>query len=1208
MAKAKRKLAAILSADVVDFSRLMEADEGETVRALKEHRGVFADHISRFRGRIVDAPGDALLAEFASAVDAVECAAHVQAELAKRNQEREPHRRMQCRIGINLGDVLQDGGTLFGDGVNVAARLEPLADPGGVCVSGKVFDEVNGKVDLDFDFLGERRVKNITAPLRVYRLRPSPTLCLRLLGELELWRGCKRLELPQSKKTRALLAYLVGTQRPQRRDRLCAMFWDVADDPRAALRWSLSRLRPLVDEPGVQRIVTSGGSVSFALAGAQVDFFSIREQVKDGGGALTSVQLAQLATGFRGEFLEGLELSDFHEFQIWCVALREEARALHARILTTLVERLAGQPEAALPHARTLAQVDPLDEHARASLIRLLGASGRRREAEQHFEAATRLLRELGARTGEELQQAWREVSQHAPAPTTPGVAATARSLEPAPSPMTLARPAAPMVGRQNEWQRLATTLEQTVTQRCLRAALLVGEPGIGKTRLLSELMAEVGRRNGTVLDGCAYEAETSRPYGPWIDALRRVPAVSIGETIGADLAPLLPELGDEAVKQRSRDRLFGAVVELIAARAHSASPVLLVLDDVQWCDGASAELLHYVARMNRHRPVLVALAARDGELHDNEAMLRVLRSLRRDGALVEISVDPLTAEETAELVRHVMSETDPQRVFVESAGNPLFALEVARSLPHRQGNVPPTLRQLVRDRIDRLPPDAGDVLRWGAVVGQTFHVRRLHELTPIDIDRLVAALEVLERHGLLRAVADAPQHGGTYAFAHDLVRQVVYAELSEPRRRLMHLRIARALQGRTEADEMIADLAHHAALAGEADTAARACLGAGRRYLHLFAAAEADAIARRGMHYAQQLDEPERVKLMLELAEVRYAAHKPWQPEEAARSIEELAQRALDYGCMEHARLGFHILSYLRWDRGDWDDAQRHMMRAEQVSRSADERERVVALAEAARCLTLLERDLDHAEALLLEAGALSQRLAIEPTAIPDALGMLRLYAGHPEEAAERFARARELCRQEQDRLGEFRALEHLVMLELQRERFVEAQRLTGELARIAERLREGSEAPFARVLSCLCGYAIAADDAAGDLEAALSALRAVDAKQRLTHALTTAATIDLCRGDGALGRSRAEEALQLARVLERPSDVVLARVALARAAALQGDEATSAQQLAELQAGALRGVSAHARAAAERLHAEFGAREDPKRSRPTPRRARRS
>ncbi len=1177
MGKAKRKLAVLLSADVVGYSRLMADDDADTVRALKEYRALLAGRVERYQGRVVDMHGDALLAEFGSAIAAVECGASVQAELAERNRQRPEHRHMLCRIGVNLGEVLEEGRALFGDGVNVAARLEAAAEPGGMCVSGKVFDEIKGKVRLAAEPLGEQRLKNIREPVRVYRLRPLPALSLRLLGEMELYRGAERLELPQSKKTRALLAYLAVTQRGHRRDRLCGLLWDVADDPRAALRWSLSKLRPLVDEAGVHRIVADGSGVRFDATGARIDLLAAREQLTPGT-ELTTEQLTRLAAEFRGEFLEGLELPDFQEFQFWCIAVRGEARTLHARVLRELVERLAEQPEPALPYARSLVQVEPLDVGACADLLQLLVRSGRSLEAEQHYASALRLLRELQSPEVERLAASWRAIGRG----TAVVTATSAAPIVPAPpassGPLRL-------IGRQEEWGRLLAALDQVTQSRSLRAMMVAGEPGIGKTRLLEELSEAVRQRHGTVLEGRAYEAEMTRPYVPWSEALRRLPAAAVGDTIGSDLAPLLPDRGPASAGQTSRDRLFGAVVELVAARAHSAPPVLLVLDDAHWCDDASAELLHYVARMSRSRPVLLALAVRAGELPDNLPMQRVLHSLRRDALLEVVEVAPLSATETEELVRAIAPGTDAGNIPAESAGNPLFALELARALAHRGDPVSATLRQLVRDRIDRLPPDAVEVLRWGAVVGPTFQVRRLSEVTPIDIDRLVPALEQLERHSLVRTVTDGAAAGTAYLFAHDVVRQVVYADLSEPRRRLMHLRIAGMLQGRVAEDEALAsDLAYHAALAGDAGAAARACVLAGRRYLRVFASTEANATARRGMHHAQQLPDPERVRLMLELAEVRYAAQRPQRPAEAARTVEELAQQALDHGCMEHARLGFHIASYIRWEGGEWSDAQRQMMRAEQVSRLGDERERVVALAEAARCLTLLEHDLSQADAMISEAGALSRRLAVEPAAIPDAIGMLRLHEGQLDAAAEHFLRARELCRKEQDRLGEFRALEHLVMVELQRQRLPEAQAVCAELVQIAARLRAGSEAPFARAVSALCLYA-STTDATAELDAALGELRSADAKQRLTFVLRNAAEIDLQRGDAAKARERADEALQHARRLERPSDEALARVALARAAARQSDEATYQRQLAELTPEAMRLVSAQARAAVRAL-----------------------
>ena len=166
----ERKLAAIMSADVVGYSRLMEDDERATVRTLTEYRLIFSEHIEHHKGRIVDTPGDNLLAEFPSAIEAVDAAADIQRELGRRNSQLAEHRHMDFRIGINLGDVLHKDGALFGDGVNIAARLEALAEPGGICISGTVFDYAKGKVPYGFDYFGEQEVKNIADPVRAYRV------------------------------------------------------------------------------------------------------------------------------------------------------------------------------------------------------------------------------------------------------------------------------------------------------------------------------------------------------------------------------------------------------------------------------------------------------------------------------------------------------------------------------------------------------------------------------------------------------------------------------------------------------------------------------------------------------------------------------------------------------------------------------------------------------------------------------------------------------------------------------------------------------------------------------------------------------------------------------------------------------------------------------------------------------------------------------
>ncbi len=171
MTELQRKLTAILSADVKGYSRLMSEDEAGTIRTLTDYRGVIAESVGNHGGRVIDSPGDNLLAEFGSIVQAVESAVDVQRTLHQKNQEVPEIRRMEFRIGINIGDVVVEGDRLYGDGVNVAARLEALAEGGGICISGDTYRLVERKLSLTYEDLGEQRLKNIARPIRAYRIK-----------------------------------------------------------------------------------------------------------------------------------------------------------------------------------------------------------------------------------------------------------------------------------------------------------------------------------------------------------------------------------------------------------------------------------------------------------------------------------------------------------------------------------------------------------------------------------------------------------------------------------------------------------------------------------------------------------------------------------------------------------------------------------------------------------------------------------------------------------------------------------------------------------------------------------------------------------------------------------------------------------------------------------------------------------------------------
>ena len=230
-------------------------------------------------------------------------------------------------------------------------------------------------------------------------------------------RGERPLELPPSRKTLALLAYLVLTQREHTRDRLCRLLWPQVDDPRGALRWSLSKLRLLVSDPARERLVSSRETVAFDGRDVDVDVLRVR-RIASGGresGEARIRSLQEAAAAFRGELLEGADVPDAPDYHAWCVAQREDTRRLELRVLDQVVELLRARPDEAIPYAQRRVQVALEDDERHAQLLTLLASAGRAREAEDHFRTHVRWLEGRGRRPGQRLLQAWSTVGTDVP-------------------------------------------------------------------------------------------------------------------------------------------------------------------------------------------------------------------------------------------------------------------------------------------------------------------------------------------------------------------------------------------------------------------------------------------------------------------------------------------------------------------------------------------------------------------------------------------------------------------------------------------------------------------------------------------------------------------------------------------------------------------------------------------------------------------------
>jgi DNA-binding SARP family transcriptional activator/endonuclease III-like uncharacterized protein len=942
------------------------------------------------------------------------------------------------------------------------------------------------------------------------------TLELHVLGDLEVLRDGEILPLPPSRKTRALLAYLALNERSLRREQLCEMLWEIPDDPRGSLRWSLSKIRKLVDGPEIARVIADRNTVNFDTSGMDIDIRILQATAAANLDEVTTENLRQVAGHYRGEFLEGLELPDFHDFYTWCIGERERAARCQATLLKALLARLEKEPEQALDHANQWVTLAPFDQEARTALIRLLLRLDRRPEAEQQYRLGRQKLEESGAEDTGLLSRALHGSRSNRPVTKDPPDEAA--SLRSSGQDQLL-------VGREQELDVIASAIEALPTSESARVILVRGESGMGKSRLLQAAAAMARHLGANLLKASAFESETIRPFAVWNDALRRA----------------LPDNATSALlssgERVSRDQVFQSLSEQVS-QATESGPLVVLFDDVQWCDESSASAMHYVMRMNRRQPLLVISAARETEMRENTAVQQVRNSLRNEGVLQEVKLQPMSFEQISELIQRAAPQADARRLAEASAGNPLLAIELAKA--EMDGGNANSLAELAMNRMMRLDEDAQSVLQWAAVLTPRVHSDSLQAVTGLSRETVDVALEAIADQGILH-----PDEWGL-RFTHDLIIKSIYGQIPPARRQLMHRRVAELLEEATALDlQLAADLAHHAARGGDPALAGRAMVSAGKLCLRFYANDDALELYKRGMEWAERLDDSQRVCLLLQLADIRFSAAPLEDWESSSRECVRLAEQALDYGELAHARLGYQMASYLRWMHGKWSDARRDSLQAERVTRNASDEAHILGMGEAAKCLAMLERDLSQADAMAMEANALASRNALQCPAIPISLGILRYYEGRLDEALDHLEDARTICKTRGERFDEYLANEYLTIVEIERENFPAALQHADTLVEIGSRLREGSEYPFALAIQALCNYGLRGESAY--LEGHLVAVRQADAKQRLAYLLNRVAMLEINRGAHQQALRRSEEALQLARLMERPTEILLAYINVA-------------------------------------------------------------
>jgi DNA-binding SARP family transcriptional activator/tetratricopeptide (TPR) repeat protein len=633
----------------------------------------------------------------------------------------------------------------------------------------------------------------------------SPTrLRLSLLGGLkvELPSGIA-IPLPAG-KIQALLAYLAsrpGQAHP--RDKLAALLWDDAPASRARhrLRQALHELRRALPALPGPLFLDDGDALAVDPASVDVDVPTFESAAAEGSPAA----LDRAAALYRGDLLEGLR-AQTSPFEEWLLAERERLRELALEVLGRLLAHQVRTGADAAPHtAARLLGLDPLQEAVHRTLMRLHAQRGRRGAALRHYETCVNVLRrELGVDPEPETRQLYLEILQ------TPGAPAPAFELPRPGLPDAPPERETPLIGREAELGRLRQARE-TAWQGHGRVAMVLGEAGIGKTRLLEEFLAEAACRGSRVVVGRAYESEAILPFGLWVEAFRTarlLPAIeaSLGSAQRAELTRLFPELegrGSSTAPARGGDvRLFEAMTQMVVEAA-ADGPLLLALEDLQWADELSLRLLAYLARRLSRCPVLVVGTAREDELAEAPVLRQLLGELDGERPFLRVHLAGLSRADTFALVQVVartgMDATALPRlaetVWRASEGNPFMMVETLRSLEDSPAAASsgPSLPQRVRDtvtrRLERLSERARRLVTVAAATGREFEftvVQRAAGLTPVEA---AEGIEELVGRRIVHVLDERLD------FTHEWIRMVAYDRLLPPARPAVHAAVGQVLE-----------------------------------------------------------------------------------------------------------------------------------------------------------------------------------------------------------------------------------------------------------------------------------------------------------------------------------------------------------------------------------------------------------------------------
>ena len=717
-------------------------------------------------------------------------------------------------------------------------------------------------------------------------------VAIRLFGDFSLMQDGRLVSGLDSTRLQALLAYLLlHRDAPQLRQYLAFLFWPDSGEAQARtnLRTILHRLRQTW--PDVDRYIAVEPKslawhtdADFWLDVAEFERHLRQAQAAADSPAVLS-HLEQAIALYRDDLLPSC-------YSDWIVPVRTRLRQAFLEAVEQQAELLytTGDAPGAIHRYRQLIEADPLQETYYSRLIHLHRATDDRAAALRvYYRCATTLRRELGVAPGEATQAAYRQVLALDSA--TPGL-----PLPDAPAETAL-------VGRSVAWEQLRLAWREVVDgRRPPHLVVISGEAGIGKTRLAEELAAWARRQGATTAVAACYAAETQLAFGPVVAWLRALSLDDLAPAWRAELVPLLPDLADAECPMPDpaafpetwqKGRFYEALARAILGQKQ---PILLRLEDVQWCDAETLAWLHYLLRAAAEVRLMLVATWRQEETLADHPLHAAWLDWRRQGHLLELPLARLDVDETAALATTLLGESpSPEAaatLYAHTEGNPLFIVETIRSSLHSgiaderlsagerfaahllpvdgeaPAALPPRIQAVLRARLAQLSPEARRLLDVAAVIGRSFTTDILEQAGGIGQDEVFLAVDEMWRRRLVH-----DREGDVYDFSHDKLRQVAYLDLSPARRRWLHGRVAQALEAQCGGLQpcLLGRVAFHYAAAGQTDKALDYHRQAASAARHVYAFREAAFHLQQAVTLSERIvvADSERAQLYEELGDI---------------------------------------------------------------------------------------------------------------------------------------------------------------------------------------------------------------------------------------------------------------------------------------------------------------------------------------------------